>query len=709
MTLSSNLRKPIDCILFLFAIGGGFIFYSHGYLSPEMGLGNALSAGLRAIFSTTRMFLVNADYEVLSTISTGWKAVFWTCHISALILFQRALFTLFGRKLVEIFRIYLGRHNEVYIIKGNDKNAFMLGENIATNDKQKNKIINNKFGLWLLKKFRIDTEIYLNNNRLVMFLSDDNDDLKKMQEKIASFNGIIKVLNGKYNIEYYLEMTGLGSGVENGVLGFIKKALNFIRPKFIWPEKEYYVILMPNSSSVSKDADCVVKYAKDKNVKPEKLNMFVFVSSEWDREQIESLTKKGSPCVFHIICETDLLTRQMVKKYSPFKSSGLGFNESGEATRSFNVMILGFGVIGEQALLRLIMNGQFVTQGERKLMRAVVIDKDRQHVEEHFRHCYPSLNLCCEIVFLDYDVRNKKFYDLLNLDCDENGKRVVDIVSNLDYIVIALNNNEENKKIARDIQLHYERKNTEHPFIAIFEKNAVMDETRDDKTFTFGCQEDIYKHSVVIREEIDRRAKAVNEVYKEEYGGQSWHKLSWIKQESNRASADFISIMLELAGEITEGKAIEMAINNEPLVQENSEISNILAQTEHLRWNAFHVAMGYSPITIEKMQERFDYGKSKGKKGLDLLKFCRQDEEYRLHACLVNWNNLDEVSKVYNELARKAYNELVREKGIKLTCNEDKKNIEKVEKEQRRDFKNNDRSIVTNIPKFLKKNEDKNV
>jgi hypothetical protein len=115
------------------------------------------------------------------------------------------------------------------------------------------------------------------------------------------------------------------------------------------------------------------------------------------------------------------------------------------------------------------------------------------------------------------------------------------------------------------------------------------------------------------------------------------------------------------------------------MLADESELAETLGKTEHLRWNAFHAVMGFRPISIEEMRRRFE--KYEGEKNTRAhLDFCRRDSEDRLQVCLVPWDALDAVTEAYRELAQKAGNA----------------------KEQGRDFKDNDRYIIENIPKFLR-------
>jgi hypothetical protein len=583
------------CLVFVIV---GFLLYTAGYLSSGEGFAYTLLAALRGLFSTARIFSVNDDYGFLENVQeTQWlthntwiQILFWLCHLSVVILIQVALVSLFGRKLIDNFRLRLGLHSDVYIIKGSDNDAFLLGENIATHDGSRK---------------RPDMK------RLVIFLLGEDDDEKKTYEKVFHFGGVVKVLDRKNDIPYYLKKAGLG--------------------KRSFHKKEYKIVLMPsNKVSVSDDACIVVEFARGKDVNPDSLDVFALTSSTWEREKVEAITQKkeGSqrkyPYTFHIINEVDLLVRQMIEKHPPFECPNLNFNETGVAARNFNILVLGFGAVGQSALLRLIMNGQFV--GSR--MHAIVVDREIEHLSEHFLHCYPALKLCCEIEFRNFDVRDKDFFKLLNESHDT------------DYVVVALNDDEANKQVALDIRLQYERKDKGLPFVAVFEKNGGLhEEKQDEKIFIFGCREMIYKDSVIIRGKADIMAKAVNDEYNKRNpdGATPWQELDWFSQESNRAAADFVPAFFSLAKFDSENE-------DDTLAEKGSTLADVLAQTEHLRWNAFHAAMGWNSINIEEMRQCFADTKD--------TNLCRKNSKARLHVCLASWDELDEISQAYSQITQ---------------------------------------------------------
>jgi hypothetical protein len=326
----------------------------------------------------------------------------------------------------------------------------------------------------------------------------------------------------------------------------------------------------------------------------------------------------------------------MIQNLPPYKSPKMDF-EDGKAKHDFTVMIVGFGKMGQTALKHLIMNGQFVGSN----MKAIIVDKDKdtdnekKHVERLFRYRYPTIEkLCCELEFHFLTIPCQDFFDLIN--------------EKLDYIVLALNDDETNKQTALEVDLIYKRKGMTLPMIALIgdyeNRDSVPFNENRENVKIFGSREDIYQESEIINHEIDSMAKLVNDVYEETRMSDpsqnqtkiEWENLSLHKQASNRAVADFIDAMLVLAN-ITEYEAI-----NKNELTTNRELVEILAETEHRRWNAFHAVSGWV------------YDKA-GK-----------NPQAKIHNCLIEWNEVDEGTKVYDrEITQNIPKYLKRKHNIK--------------------------------------------
>ncbi|MDR2571761.1 MAG: hypothetical protein LBD23_15900, partial [Oscillospiraceae bacterium] len=461
MTRDRYVIWKISAGLFAFSITAGFSIYTYGYLMNSTGLANVPSAALRGIFSAVRMFFINDDFgHLISETGAEWLTdtiwlyiLYWLSHVSALIVIQATLLSLFGRRLIDYCRLRFGSYHEAYIIKGGNKDAIMLGESIATHDNKRK---------------------YQDTKRLVIILPEQSNEARELYKETAHFGGIVQTPDSNHDLIYFLSKTGLGKKTRQ--------------------RKKYYVILMSGNPNIAYDIQTVSDFANEKQVNHECIDIYVLTLTDWDMEEVERITQSKSdissnhryPYTLHIVSETDLLIRQMIQNAPPYKSPNFRFLKTGEAAGDYTVMILGFGTLGQRALLRLITNGQFY--GSK--MKAIVVDKDIKRLNYCFTHRYPGLELCCEIITSDdYVVPCEKFYELLSAN------------DNVNYIVVTFDDYSENHQIAIDIRNYYERKNISNPpFITVYDRTSGLRGVKHDNTiFTFGCRAEIYTESVILR------------------------------------------------------------------------------------------------------------------------------------------------------------------------------------------------------------------
>jgi hypothetical protein len=75
------------------------------------------------------------------------------------------------------------------------------------------------------------------------------------------------------------------------------------------------------------------------------------------------------------------------------------------------------------------------------------------------------------------------------------------------------------------------------------------------------------------------------------------------------------------------------------------QILETLAQSEHLRWMAFHAAMGYRPMPAEVYDAReAQFLKEKAEDGKGRTRVGK-DTKAKLHACMIPWDDLDALSE----------------------------------------------------------------
>jgi len=642
----------------------GFSVYTIGYLQPDFLASEIPGAAMRAVVSTIGMLFLSTDYLSLSAwlAESIWREIlFWGIHLAAFIVIQAAFISLFGRRIQDYCRLRFGFHKELYIIHGCTKNAIMLGEDIAGQNEK-----NNKKG-----KTKRDY-----SKSLVVFLLNEEDDSKKTYEKVMHFGGIVQVLDSKHNLSAFLHITGLGKRYRKN--------------------RVYNSVFMPNEMFTVRDVKIIVDFANEANTKwhnsvlPDNLRIYVLTSCDLERTAIEDITQKKSkvglreyPYYFRIHSEEGLLAGQIIKKKPPFNSDWFSFDKPYE----FSVLVLGFGTMGTSALLQILRNVQL----DGSKVRVLIADKDI-HLVDYFKRRYPMINkLCCNIESINMDVR-----------ADEC---VITTVNNNkpDYIIVSYGDDKENLELAYDISKCYSKsKHNPAPVIAVSQKYGHKEDYSEDmygvKILFFGNEREIYKKNVIINEDNDNMAKALFSSYREQESSdefetikldskkvdEEWNKLDWVSQESERASAEFIRGILNLIAYNESNKSCF----DEP--NWNDKLKERLAITEHMRWCAFHATMGFDLIKIDELETRFDELKRSGCSDEDALVLCRKDVKNRLHACLVEWDELDVINAEYIAIAKKT-----------VPVSNNSENDTDSNYTYNRDFKQEYRKIINRISKIV--------
>ncbi len=627
LMMMSRGRKALakmSGVMFAIAMLCGFTLYTIGYLPEHAAPGEALQSMLRGIFSTGRMFLVNDDYSyILGREDKQWlvenmwfQLIFWLSHVLALFVSVSAILSLFGRQLLSTLRLRIGFYQSTYIIccSENDSRALALCQNIMTHD---------------------GTCSRPDRKRLIVFICESVSE--ETREVVELLGGVALTYHRSEQFDKILAKAGFAYSQLR--IGSLKM--------FIMPEKETMAYELSKSA---------LAYAQSIKIPASRLSLYVVSETEWMSDKLKQATNAGPKYELFIFSQAELAARKLVAMMPPCQAANI---VNGKASDDFTVMILGFGQLGKQVLRRFVMNGQFI--GGK--MQTIIVDKDLDHCFGQFHARYPGVTANYAIDRKCMDVRSEVFYDHLNEWKDR-----------ISYIVVALGDDVLNLEIANDLSQYFARHDTSssrHIAVGVCDQSLVSGADNGKMSF-FSDDRDIFSESVLIREETDRMAKAVSSVYNKctapEEANRLWYQSSYLSRESNRAVADFLPTMLSLIG-------YEMQNSPSP---ENFLLTpaqtELLAMTEHLRWNAFHHTMGFTTMSIKEMHQRIQNLKESGQ-SIDL---CRIDTEKKQHICLVPWDELDALSS--------SYNNALRENGVNSN----------------RDFKQNDIDNVQNIPLFTK-------
>jgi hypothetical protein len=223
-----------------------------------------------------------------------------------------------------------------------------------------------------------------------------------------------------------------------------------------------------------------------------------------------------------------------------------------------------------------------------------------------------------------------------------------ELAPRLKYIVVALGCDWEIYNTTADLERYFTRmRNIQGPQLSVNICTAsYVAKTGGNIRFVDSKQE-LYTGEILLRHNLDKVAGLVNLNYVENVDRKKadpvaeWNKLGYFSRESCRASADFIPAMLGMAGLSTEDAANAEVFEKQ--IPRGSALLESLAITEHLRWNAFHFAMGYTAMSIEEVRCRDAEG----------IKPIQKDTVKLSHACLILWDDLDLLSAVVSELTGK--------------------------------------------------------
>lgn len=350
-------------------------------------------------------------------------------------------------------------------------------------------------------------------------------------------------------------------------------------------------------------------------------------------EQVTELQEGGFGSVYDTD-PYDLTARMTLREHPPCDM--IAFDSQGRATEDFRTVILGFGRMGRAMLNQLILNGQF--DGSR--FRVDIFDPGAQNGFMHDR----ELTRCYDIRFHEAAGFSDAFYAFLE---EER--------ASIRCIALCTGSARTNAEIADDLTEWF-RHDGEPPLLLRVTRDMMMDGD--------GRPQQVWARGGIDLRQTDAMAMQVNQRYCAGNGltaEENWRQCDYFSRMSCRASADFAPAMLRVAGR-TEEQVLAGEWPPDPETLEH------LAVTEHLRWCAFHRVMGYSAMSREVFAGRAErWRREMAEKGSASIRIGK-DPERRLHACLIPWEELDDLSARENAVTggQMDYKDLDRENVLAL-------------------------------------------
>lgn len=319
-----------------------------------------------------------------------------------------------------------------------------------------------------------------------------------------------------------------------------------------------------------------------------------------------------------------LLSRQLIRAFPPCDT--MRFDGQGRAAEDFEALIVGFGKTGQAVLRALVMNGQFA--GSR--FHATVVAKDFAAQAGGFFSRYPALREQYDITFIDADARSVALYE-----------QIQRTRTALNYVAVCVGDEKESAEIAVEFSALFARLDVRALIVQCGASGLRRSADRNGPAETIP----LFTAEILCSEHLDERAMRLNCAYHgapQSRAAELWSACDYFSRMSCRASADFSGALLRCAGSDRQAAAAPDFVLPEAVLEN-------LAQTEHLRWCAFHYAMGYCAMPEAIWQERAALYR-KAREQNETPPRIGKDPERRLHACLTDWDALDALSKRENEI-----------------------------------------------------------
>ena len=330
-----------------------------------------------------------------------------------------------------------------------------------------------------------------------------------------------------------------------------------------------------------------------------------------------------------VVNEAQMAARLLTMKYPPCNQ--ISFDAEGRAAEDFRALVIGFGQVGQAVVKSMVMNGQFA--GSR--FRLDVFARNIREADGSFASRFGSLLEQNDIRFYDSDARSRPMYAYLK----ENGAA-------LRYIVISTGSEKTNREIAEELLAFLRDTGSKTPVYQCT-RSGVAAYNGDG---TLGAVHPIYSTGLLCSHTLDQRAMLLNHKYQSQSGKtplQNWMACDYFSRQSCRAAADFVPAFLRAAG-----KSEESVAKGDWSLSEKQLES--LSETEHLRWCAFHYAMGFSPMDDQEYAERAkEYLRQKEETGKPTIRIGK-NMAGRTHACLIPWAGLDALSAKETAITGKA-------------------------------------------------------
>lgn len=388
-----------------------------------------------------------------------------------------------------------------------------------------------------------------------------------------------------------------------------KKFLKTIHMKGSRKKMDVYCIGNDPSKNL-RYAESLLNALQEREIPSESLSLFLLGVPEDRASLLLAFNGNYGYGTLFACSRHDLIARLIVEKCPPW--SMIHCDEVGKATNDFRVLMVGFGQLGQAVLKELLVNSQI----EGSTFHAEVFDRRMDEERGFFNTLYPGLLKNYDIVLHEANADSDSFLDQLNQYSPS-------------MIVLCSLDNAHNMQMGKILYRKYGSRPDRPRLIQCMSDSILIDEME-------------YRLGSVDVREMDRDAMALYHVFR---GGASaeedWKSCDSLSRASCRAAVRFFPAHLHAAGV----SSVNTLAENWP---PSSELLENLARTEHRRWCAFYMVMGYDQMDEAELQQRCEQYR-RGE-----IESVVNNAAKATHARLVPWERLDNLSSLLKKFTGKS-------------------------------------------------------
>jgi len=587
LATSRGFSNKLTGWLVVIAAFGGFIFYGYAYAQHES---DPFLAVIRALLSVCDMFTGSVDENAIEYaklyVNPPSLILFWLIHLMALYSTASATIAIIGAEALRKLRVWLSRWGNLNIIYGATAESIEFARKLPKNSS-------------IVYVDPTPGEGSSNGIKKNDYLLRSDNNALSANKAFAKSVGIRR---GKRSITLYANGK---DGAQN--LSYAKALLDTLQ-------------------------EC--------RINPEQTRLVIWGVNEYVAAEFKSVEGKYGYGTVNSILESELAARVLIRKYPPCQT--IQFDENGLAQQDFHALVIGFGQLGQNVFQQLLSNGQFY--GSR--FRCDIFDPNFSTISDFLP----------EQMLANYDIRPH---------CDTCCSKTIhsflkENIGSLNYIAVCTGSDDNNKEIASDIALYCLHKKVHIPIYQISRERIIQTQVNLDSEMrrtqiqylsawydlddldpgTLNNEKiELFDPNLIHVETYDMLAMSIHHSYigTNQSALQLWMECPHFIRTSCRSAADYMEALFHAVGIAKDGKLC----TTEP---PEKELLINLAISEHMRWCAFHFCHGYCAMTHEQILQRAEMHRANHR--IRVMK----DVENRTHACLIPWDQLDELSSLEHAL-----------------------------------------------------------